>query len=293
VAREAIRLGEAPRRVMLSDRVPQSCQVFAATRPRPAPLPEQVFALPSLLSYSLEPPKALKQVVENAKRLDRQVNKLIRSMLNNKSKIFCISLQRTGTTSTGQFFKDHGYSVATYGVSKKNSWTISYFNGRYEEIFKSLDFRSSQVFEDDPWWLSDFYRVLYHRFPWSRFILLERDADKWFDSMVAHSMGRTLGIAHIHCTQYQRLKEFHEAGLVQMNGVIDKALPLGEEHREHYTSFYKIRNDEVRLFFHRHDRRRLFNARLEDEELWRKMGGFFCIDVKRGYNIHLHKTPTK
>lgn len=237
----------------------------------------------------------MKNIVELSRKLDVKINKFIKKILpNNRSKIFCISLQRTGTTSTGQFFKDHGYSVATYGLSNKNLWTISYFKGNYEGVFRSKDFRNSQVFEDDPWWLGDFYKVLYHRFPDSKFILLERDVDQWFDSMISHSKGRTLGNTHIHCAQYQRLKEFHELdGISQDNiytGVVDNVLPLGEEQREHYTSFYKIRNEEVLLFFHHHDSRRLFNARLDDKDLWQKMGRFFCIDVESAYNIHLNKS---
>lgn len=236
----------------------------------------------------------MKRVVRFAEKFDRKVKRLIsQSSFKNTSKIFCISLQRTGTKSTGRFFNDHGYSVATYYVSRQNSWTVSYFEGNYEEIFRSKDFRSSQVFEDDPWWLSDFYRVLYHRFPKSKFILLERDANKWFDSMVSHSSGRTLGNTHIHCTQYQRLVEFHKMGLANANpyiGVIDNALPLGEEQREHYTNFYKVRNEEVKIFFQHHDSRRLFHAHLEDEELWQNMGRFFEIAVEPGYEVHLNKT---
>lgn len=240
----------------------------------------------------------MKKFVNLLEKVTRKKKRIMQRLLpNNKSKIFCISLQRTGTTSTGRFFKDFGYSVATYWVSKENSWTMSYFNGDLETIFRSKDFIYSKVFEDDPWWVGDFYKLLYHRFPKSKFILLERDADKWFNSMVSHSNGRTLGITHIHSTQYQRLKEFHEVvGVGQNNaytGIIDNALPLGEAHREHYTSFYKIRNEEVKLFFHHHDGGRLFNARLEDEELWLKMGRFFNIDVQPGYNIHLNQTKEK
>lgn len=214
-------------------------------------------------------------------------------LLRSKPKIFCISLQRTGTTSTGQFFKDHGFTVATYRVSLNNSWTHNHFTGNYEAIFRSKDFRDSQVFEDDPWWLNDFYRVLYHRFPNSKFILLERDADKWFDSMVSHSRGKTLGNTHRHCTQYQRLKEFHETGAGHENiykNVIDNALPLGEVQREHYKSFYEIRNKEIKLFFQHHDDTRLFNARLEDGDVWQKMGVFFHINVRDGYNVHLNRS---
>lgn len=213
--------------------------------------------------------------------------------LKNKPKIFCISLQRTGTTSTGQFFKDHGYPVATYGVALANAWTFRYWAGDYESIFQSYDFKTSLVFEDDPWWLNDFYKVLYHRYPDAKFILLERDVDKWFDSMVSHSNGKTLGNTHIHCGYYQRLKEFHE--LVAKHDsiytdAIDSALPLGEEQREHYTSFYSIRNKEVKLFFQHHDANRLFNANLEDKDLWQKMGVFFHVAINQGYNIHLNKS---
>lgn len=235
------------------------------------------------------------KVVEFSRKLNRELVYFIKKVLPaNSPKIFCVSLQRTGTTSTGQFFKDHGYSVATYGVSAKNLWTVFYFKGDYESIFESRDFVLSQVFEDDPWWLGDFYKVLYHRFPDSKFILLERDADQWFNSMVSHSNGKTLGNTHIHCAQYQRLDEFYRLKAPNQEkmytGIIDNALPLGEEQREHYTNFYKIRNAEVKLFFDNHDNKRLFNARLEDKDLWQKMGRFFGVEVEFGYNTHLNKS---
>lgn len=232
-------------------------------------------------------------ILKYAVKIDRKIKKELRKLISyNRSKIFCISLQRTGTTSTGRFFKDHGYSVATYGVSSQNGWTISYFNGNYEKIFKSSDFKKAQAFEDDPWWVGDFYKVLFHRFPDSKFILLERDANNWFDSMVSHSKGRTLGITHIHCTIYQRLKEFYDftSGEGIYTDKIDNALPLGEAQREHYTDFYTIRNREVKLFFQHHNRNRLFTAQLEDEDLWWKMGRFFGVDVDPMYRVHLNKT---
>jgi hypothetical protein len=238
----------------------------------------------------------MNSVPKFARKLRSILSKSYRGFLfKNKPKIFCISLQRTGTTSTGQFFREHGYPVATFAISWTNSWTFRYWAGDYESIFRSYDFKTSLVFEDDPWWLNDFYKVLYYRFPTSKFILLERDADKWFDSMVSHSKGKTLGNTHIHCAQYQRLKEFHETtighGSIYTN-VIDNALPLGEAQREHYTNFYRIRNKEVLLFFQHHDVTRLFNAQLEDSDLWQKMGSFFHVNVHEGYNVHLNKSKT-
>lgn len=227
-------------------------------------------------------------------RVDKKIKRYLHAF---GPKIFCISLQRTGTTSTGSFFKDHGYIVATYNVSKENSWSPIFFGGDYERIFKSRDFRISQVFEDDPWWLGDFYKFLYHRFPTSKFILLERDANQWFDSMISHSEGRTLGNTHLHCANYQRLRDLYETtnGRPEhaYTGIIDNALPLGETQRAHYTSFYKIRNEEVKLFFRHHDGGRLFNANLDEDGLWQKMGQYFQFDVAPEYNIHINKSSKR
>ena len=120
-------------------------------------------------------------------------------------KIFCISVQRTGTTSVGQFFRDHNFRVATWNDSRKNNWTLNWIKGDHKRIFESRDFKLNQVFEDDPWWCLDFYKILFHRFPNAKFILIERDADRWFDSMVSHSNGKTLGNTHQHTLLYNRL----------------------------------------------------------------------------------------
>ena len=119
-----------------------------------------------------------------------------------RPKIFCISVQRTGTTSVGRFFLKHGYDVAIHRIAHNNDWKNLWFNGQYEQIFRSKDFRLHQVFEDSPWWYPRFYRVLFHRFPHSRFVLFTRDPDRWFDSMVNHSDGKNLFNAYVHSYIY-------------------------------------------------------------------------------------------
>lgn len=206
-----------------------------------------------------------------------------------KNKIFCISYQRTGTTSTGQFFKDHGYKVATYGIAKHNSWTQSWLKGDYEKIFKSFHFKSHQVFEDDPWWCTDFYKVLFHRFPKAKFVLLERDADKWFSSMVSHSDEKTLGNTHTHAVIYNREEEFYklDADLkLRYTKEVDNLLPLSEEHRDHYIKVYNARINEIKVFFKTQNPDRLFFGKLEEKEVWKKMGDFFKFKVKDNYNSH-------
>lgn len=206
-----------------------------------------------------------------------------------KNKIFCISYQRTGTTSTGQFFKDYGYKVAGYGSTLKNKWTESWAQGNYEKIFKSFNFLRHQVYEDDPWWCTDFYKVLFHRFPKAKFILLERDPDKWFNSMVSLCNGKTIGNTYIHAIIYDRLDEFNSLNINSnklFSSEIDNLLPLNEEHRAHYKEIYLKRNKEVKNYFESHSTNRLFIGKLEDQMVWKKMGNFFNIKVDENYSSH-------
>jgi hypothetical protein len=208
-------------------------------------------------------------------------------------KIFCISVQRTGTTSVGRFFMEHNYRVATWSISRRNDWTVKWFKGDYEKIFNSFGFKTSQVFEDDPWFCLDFYKVLFHRYPNSKFILIERDADNWFNSMVNHSNGKTLGNTHRHSIIYQRLKEFYDSNFKENNfysSKIDNKLSLDESHREHYTNIYNLRNHEVKIFFEQFGKDRLINVKLEDKEKWQKIGRFFNIKVTSDYEIHANKS---
>lgn len=65
--------------------------------------------------------------------LKRIKKELIAIKLIRKPKIFVISFQRTGTTSTGRFLSDHNYRVATYSISKRNNWTLKWFKGDFEK----------------------------------------------------------------------------------------------------------------------------------------------------------------
>jgi Sulfotransferase domain len=223
----------------------------------------------------------------------RKAKAFVKRVLGLESiKIFCISFQRTGTTSTGQFFKDHGFVVSGYSESRKNDWTLKWFSGNHEAIFKSLDFKLTNVFEDDPWWCQDFYKILFHRFPKAKFILLERNSDKWFDSMTSHSFGKTLGNTYRHSKIYRREKEFYTNNVRSKiySRDVDNLLSLDESHRTHYKEIYELRNREVKEFFQCFGNHRLFNCFLEDRDKWTKMGAFFGIKVNGGYEVHANKS---
>jgi hypothetical protein len=195
-------------------------------------------------------------------------------------KIFVISYQRTGTTSTGKFFKSCGYKVAGWDVGLSNRWTEKWFEGNYKSIIESNNFKNYDVFEDDPWWCKDFYKYLFFTIKDSQFVLVERNSDKWYDSMLSRGKGKTLGSTYIHSNLYNREHEYNSLNSYKSKDSIndfDKLLPLNETHREDYKKIYESRNTEVKRFFERNGKDRLINVQLEDPNKWEKIANHFNI----------------
>ncbi len=210
-----------------------------------------------------------------------------------RPKVFCISMQRNGTTSCGEFLKNHGYRVAGYGQQSR-IWSYKWLIGDYEGIFKSISFQSYSAYQDNPWWMPDFYKVLHKRFPKAKFILFQRDSDKWFDSMLSHSGGRTLGNTYTHCKIYQRLPEYYDKldndpAFKPIENEVDNLLILNHK-RDHYKVVYDEYNREVVEYFKKHAPSKLFVTQIEDKSKWEKLGRFLGIEIEDGYDVHVHKS---
>lgn len=203
-------------------------------------------------------------------------------------------MQRTGTTSVGEFFNQLGYRVATYKTSSSNKWTWKWNSGNFEAIFNSRDFKKNQIFEDDPWWCSEFYKVLYHRFPSSKFILFTRDTEKWFNSMLSHSDGKNPGNTILHSKVYRRENDLYRYSINNPNKKIeeykyDNLLDLNEK-KEHYIKEYERFNREVKEFFFKNNSSNLFIANLEDKDKWQKLANFMNIKIPKNFEVHANKT---
>lgn len=216
---------------------------------------------------------------------------------NSDVKIFCISIQRNGTTSVGDFLSDHGFHVARWRDSDYYDWPYLQSIGNFEAIFQSKAFKSFDAFEDGPWFAPDFYRVLYHRFPKSKFILFYRDSDRWFDSMLKYSNGKTLGNTYRHCKTYRRLSEYYDSldkdpDFRPAEKETDNLLSL-EDMREHYKRVYEEYNRDAIAFFKKYASDKLFSCHLQDPDKWKKLGNFLDIEVNDGYDVHSNKSKDK
>ncbi len=209
-----------------------------------------------------------------------------------KQKVFCISLQRTGTTSVGKFLQDFNFSCVGWSADQKNNWSDDWYKGDYEKIFASLDFKSSNAFEDSPWFFPDFYKILFNRFPSSKFILFVREPESWFQSMVRHSKGNILGKSAIHCKIYRREKEYFD---LLSSGNFDEEMEnqlFSEKtmkiigYAEHYKNIYRLHHVEVQDFFRKYAPESIYLGRLEDDDKWQKLGAFLGVEVPDGYRCH-------
>lgn len=191
-------------------------------------------------------------------------------------KIFCIAMQRSGTTSFGRFCAHElGLVHRGFDISIANGWGHAWIAGAQERIFASPDFRAGEVFEDDPWYYPKAYELLAERFPESRFVLITRDEDTWFRSLLAHSGGRTPGHTDLHAAVYGRDAEF--ADLVARAGSRRRVKWQGlslEGRADHYKACYRAHAADARAFFAAHGPDRLLDIRLEDPGKFRKVAIF-------------------
>jgi hypothetical protein len=235
---------------------------------------------PTFLKYPME------QYLAHAKLL------LKAAVYKNSPRVFCISMQRSGTTSVGKFFRDCGFRWAGWPNDIKNSWSDAWIEGNHEYIFSSPEFRAANAFEDSPWFLPGMYQVLFHRFPGSKFVLLTRDSDQWFKSMVKHSNGNVLGRTRTHCHIYRRERDYLNllgnsdySADIENQYFSQKTLKL-EGYAQHYKDVYEQHNLGAMEFFQRNAPDALFTAPLNDDKKWQKLGAFLGVNVPEDYDSH-------
>lgn len=98
---------------------------------------------------------------------------------SDAAKIFCIGMNKTGTTSLEAFFKALGFQLGDQAAGELliRDWSIRNF----APIIAFAG--SAQVFQDIPFSLPFTFVALDHAFPGSKFILSVRDdAEQWYRS---------------------------------------------------------------------------------------------------------------
>lgn len=100
---------------------------------------------------------------------------------NTKQKIFCVGLNKTGTTTLEKAFQDFNYSL---GMQSDGELLIKDW---YKRDFNSIVrlCKTAEAFQDAPFSLPYTYVLLDQYFPNAKFILTVRDnPDQWYNSLI-------------------------------------------------------------------------------------------------------------
>ena len=210
------------------------------------------------------------------------------SSVGPDTKFFCVSFQRVGTSSVGDFFESYGLVRRGWQVSDKARWSEAWYDGDFEKIFRDEAFVSGQIFEDGPWWYPDFYKYVYHRVPGARFVMLTRDSDGWFRSMLRHSSGRALGQTEIHAKIYRREADWYWLRN-NVPGVRRRQAMHLYDKAEHYKRVFELYTQEVQDFFARVNPQALITLELKDDAKWTKLADALGLPAPKG-NFHAHQS---
>lgn len=98
-----------------------------------------------------------------------------------KGKIFCIGLNKTGTTTLGVCLQQLGFRHTSFSLPLLEDVALA----EHDRLFDLVDAHDS--FDDWPYPLV--FELLDQRFPGSRFILSRRaSAERWLESLSAHAL---------------------------------------------------------------------------------------------------------
>lgn len=185
-------------------------------------------------------------------------------------KIFCVGLNKTGTTSLQKALIDISIKV---GNQRKGERLLdAYVKRNFRPIIQFC--KSAQAFQDFPFSAPLTYKYLSQAYPNSKFILSIRDSDEqWYDSLVRfHTRIYSATAAPPTRNDLQR-STYVEKGWSwrAFNALFAPPDPNNLYDRNHLLSFYNHYNDEVQHFF-ASDQERLLVLNLATPDAY----GQFC-----------------
>ena len=197
--------------------------------------------------------------------------------VKNKTKIFCIGRNKTGTTSLGNEFKLLGYVVGNQHQAEK--LVPFYKKNNFEPIIKYC--HSAQVFQDFPFSFPNTYKYLDKAFPNSKFILSIRDSpEEWYQSLTRYH-AKIFGNGSIPTAKQLKEAEYVWKGWIWECNRINYPTPESNPYQKDLVlETYKQYNKGVLEYFK--DRPKdLLVINLKEEEAYKKFCDFLELDSPR------------
>jgi hypothetical protein len=196
--------------------------------------------------------------------------------IQGQPKVFCIGEAKTGTTSLEKTFKLLGYLV---GDQRAAEMLLRHYIRRdFKPIIKYC--RTAQVFQDNPFGLSETYKHLDRAFPNSKFILSVRDSpDQWYNFLV-NSHAKKFGKGSVPTADQLKNANYVWKGWVweslQEQFGVDERDPYN---KEKLVRAYVKHNEDVIEYFRGRDNLLVIN--LADPESFQKFLEFIPDGYRR------------
>lgn len=166
--------------------------------------------------------------------------------LFKKEKVFCIGLNKTGTTSLQKMLIAYGYKLNVQRDAEMLS--VDYGKRNFTPIIQHC--HTADAFQDAPFSFPYTYVLLDHYFPNAKFVLSVRDsAEQWYNSMVKfHS--KIYGNGNVP-TEEDLKKAFYryEGKPWETNRILFNTPPGEPYHQPTLVRYYENHNFNVREFF--------------------------------------------
>jgi hypothetical protein len=172
--------------------------------------------------------------------------KVKREKLFSEEKIFCIGLNKTGTTSLEKALVQLGYRMGDQYSGEMLS--PEYAKRNFKPLLELC--LTANAFQDAPFSFPYTYVILDHYFPNAKFILTVRDStDQWYDSMVKfHS--KKYGRGNIPTEEDLKNAVYRYKGKPWETNRILFNTPDGDPyHKPTLSRYYENHNYNVREYF--------------------------------------------
>jgi hypothetical protein len=230
----------------------------------------------------------------------KEVTKLLKPIAKsnkNFSKIFCIGANKTGTTSLAATLEIIGYNLPNQMDQEMHISKQTYL-GNYQPLREYVN--KYEVFQDIPFSIENFYIVADALFPNSKFILTEREPDKWYNSVISYDKKKY----KLDTLDFKDEKEIDKKFFYLFEGYRKMTMQKSIEDinnnkliynwkllydKNHLVTNYKRRNNEIKKYFYY--RNNFLVLDLDKEKNNKRLCEFLNIPNKYSFDFpHLNRT---
>jgi len=189
------------------------------------------------------------------------------------TKVFCIGMNKTGTTTLAKLLKEFGYRMGHQHEAEK---LIQHYAKR--DFRPILDFcKKAEAFQDIPFSLPYTYVVMDQYFPGSKFILSVRnDAEEWYNSLIKYH-SKKMGKGSKPTKEELKQHGYVYKGWVwEANRIVYNTPEDDPFEEETLKQFYRQHNEWVKDYFQYKDNLLVLN--LGEENSYQKLCSFLKVN---------------